>query len=145
MEDEPQPLQHLIVESEGNNYVLENVSLQKRGGSFLSHWKINKKQPFQFTNLDASSFQSTSPTPSKKTGQEKPQRKKSEKKEVSFEFSQQQQELPQFRKKRSIIDTHDQHQKYEEKKKFLFIFFFFIQSNRESEVFKEYVNSFTFS
>eukprot|EP01080_Neovahlkampfia_damariscottae_P007966 gene7966-12432_t len=116
MEDEAQPLQHLIVESEGNSYVLENVSLQKRGGSYLSHWKINKKQPFQFTNLDASSFQTTTTTTNKKSGSEKPPRKKNEKKEVTFELTNQD-NSPQFRKKRSIIDTHDPHQNLSEKMK----------------------------
>jgi hypothetical protein len=100
MNEREQPLQHLIIESEGNNYVLENVSLKKKGNSYLSHWKINKKQPFQYTNLDASSFQTTPTVKKERT------RKKSEKKETSPEL----QNSPQYRRKRSIIDTHDPHE-----------------------------------
>lgn len=54
---------HMILESNGNTYVVENVSQEKKGNSFMTHWKINKKQPFQFTNFSPNDFQS----PVKKT------------------------------------------------------------------------------
>lgn len=46
--------------SNGTTYIVENISLQKKGDSYLTHWKINKRAPFQFTNLGPNSFKEKS-------------------------------------------------------------------------------------
>lgn len=63
---------HLILESNGNTYVVENVSQEKKGNSFMTHWKINKKQPFQFTNFSPTDFQ----TPPKKPTSKRDEKRK---------------------------------------------------------------------
>jgi hypothetical protein len=38
---------------------VENISSEKKGDSFLTHWKFNKKVPMQFTMVDPSSIKSS--------------------------------------------------------------------------------------
>lgn len=40
------------------NVTVENISSEKKGDSYLTHWKFNKKAPMQFTLVDPSSIKS---------------------------------------------------------------------------------------